>query len=179
MLVKQLKYLLSLISLRRRPEQWLRKHGAACGVGGRFYGVKPGTFGSEPFLLSFGDRVTITDGVRFVTHDGGLWVFRAADPKLDLFDRITIGSDVFLGLNAIILPGTRIGDGCIVGAGSVVKGVFPAGSVLAGVPARVLYDTDRYLQSNMMSITRDVSGLKGEERRRMILEIVNAKGAVE
>ena len=46
------------------------------------------------------------------------------------------GSDV--GLGAILLPGTRLGAGVLVGAGAVVKGEFPDGAVLAGVPARVL-----------------------------------------
>jgi acetyltransferase-like isoleucine patch superfamily enzyme len=46
------------------------------------------------------------------------------------------GSDV--GLGAILLPGTRLGAGVLVGAGAVVKGDFPDGAVLAGVPARVL-----------------------------------------
>jgi acetyltransferase-like isoleucine patch superfamily enzyme len=46
------------------------------------------------------------------------------------------GSDV--GLGAILLPGTKLGAGVLVGAGAVVKGEFPDGAVLAGVPARVL-----------------------------------------
>lgn len=51
---------------------------------------------------------------------------------------IRIGRDCFIGCNAIVLKGTELGDGCVVGAGAVVSGRFPAGSVIAGNPARVV-----------------------------------------
>ena len=48
---------------------------------------------------------------------------------------IKIGSNVWIGLNAIILKGSEIGDNCVVGAGSVVKGVFAPNSIIQGNPA--------------------------------------------
>ena len=48
---------------------------------------------------------------------------------------IKIGNNVWIGLNAIILKGTEIGDNCVVGAGSVVKGVFAPNSIIQGNPA--------------------------------------------
>lgn len=56
-------------------------------------------------------------------------------------DAVSIGSNVFVGTGAIILKGAIIGDNCVVGAGAVVKGIFPAGSVIAGNPARVVRQT--------------------------------------
>ena len=54
-------------------------------------------------------------------------------------DPITIGDDVWLGANVTVLKGARIGDGCVVATGSVVTaGEYPARSVLAGAPARVI-----------------------------------------
>lgn len=54
-------------------------------------------------------------------------------------DKIVIGNNVWLGANTTILKGARIGDGCIVAAHSVVlKGDYPAGSLICGVPAKVL-----------------------------------------
>lgn len=50
---------------------------------------------------------------------------------------IKIEDNVWIGDRAIILKGTRIGAGSIVAAGSVVSGVFPPCSLIAGVPARV------------------------------------------
>lgn len=51
---------------------------------------------------------------------------------------VTIGNDVWLATRAVILPGTTIGDGSIVAAGAVVRGVFPAMSIIAGSPARIV-----------------------------------------
>lgn len=51
---------------------------------------------------------------------------------------VKIGSNVFIGVNAIILKGTELGDNCVVGAGSVVSGRFGNGEVIAGNPARVI-----------------------------------------
>ena len=51
---------------------------------------------------------------------------------------IKIGKNCFIGCNSIILKGTELGDGCIVGAGAVVSGKFEAGSIIAGNPARVI-----------------------------------------
>ena len=51
---------------------------------------------------------------------------------------IHIGKDCFIGCNTLILKGTELGDGCVVGAGAVVTGKFEAGSVIAGNPAKVI-----------------------------------------
>lgn len=49
-----------------------------------------------------------------------------------------IGRNCFIGGNALILPGVEIGDSCIVAAGSVVTRSVPAGSIVAGNPARIV-----------------------------------------
>ena len=105
-----------------------------------------GVFGSVPYLITIGKSVEITSGVRFITHDGAVWCLRN-DPsykELDLFGPIKIGNNVFIGNNAIILPGVTIGDNVIVGAGAVVTRDIPSGSVVAGVPARVIRSLDEY-----------------------------------
>jgi len=50
-------------------------------------------------------------------------------------DEVFIGDDVFVGARCVILKGTRIGDGSVVSAGSIVRGDFPANSIIAGNPA--------------------------------------------
>ncbi len=51
---------------------------------------------------------------------------------------IRIGKNCFLGCNSIILKGTVLGDGCVVGAGAVVSGRFEDNCVIAGNPAKVI-----------------------------------------
>lgn len=51
---------------------------------------------------------------------------------------VTIGDDVWIGRRVIILPGVKIGDGCVIGAGAVVSKDTPPYSVVVGNPARVV-----------------------------------------
>lgn len=51
---------------------------------------------------------------------------------------IHIGRNCFLGCNSIILKGTVLGDGCVVGAGAVVSGKFDDKCVIAGNPAKII-----------------------------------------
>src|SRR5262249_16843342 len=54
---------------------------------------------------------------------------------------VEIGADVWIAGRVTVLPGTTIGDGSVITAGSVVSGTIPAGVVAGGVPARVLRRT--------------------------------------
>lgn len=51
---------------------------------------------------------------------------------------VRIGNDCFIGMSSIILKGTELGDNVVVGAGSVVCGVFPDNCVIAGNPAKII-----------------------------------------
>lgn len=52
--------------------------------------------------------------------------------------KVTIGSDVWIGANSLIMPGVSIGDGSICAAGSVVTNDVPANVIVGGVPARLI-----------------------------------------
>jgi len=60
------------------------------------------------------------------------------DPKRIGVKPIAIGKNCFIGCNSLILKGTVLGDGCVVGAGAVVCGRFENNCVIAGNPARVI-----------------------------------------
>lgn len=51
---------------------------------------------------------------------------------------VTIGNDVWIGANAVVLPGVALGDGAIIGAGAVVTRNIEAGAVVAGSPAKAI-----------------------------------------
>lgn len=112
-------------------------------------------FGSEPYLIKLGDQVRITGGVRFIPHDGGVWVLRNLHEELrsgDLFGTIVIGDNVHIGTNAIIMPGVSIGSNCVIGCGAVVTKDIPDNSIAVGVPARVIKTVEEYYGKNRTRI---------------------------
>lgn len=66
-----------------------------------------------------------------------------------VLDNVVIGDDTFLGAGCIILPGSRIGKFCVIGAGSVVKGVVDDYSVVIGNPLKVIKNTKDWARSFM------------------------------
>ena len=124
------------LSLVKGPEAAARELGVTVGQDCRLYSLQ---ISSEWELLSIGDRVTVSSDVTFITHDGVGWLFRDEQGRRHYWlARIEIGSDVFVGAGATIMPGVRIGDRCVVAAGSVVTKSVPDGSVVGGNPARLI-----------------------------------------
>lgn len=137
---------------------------------------EPGAvFGSEPWLITIGNHVEITNGVRFLTHEGALWCVRELVPELekaDLFKPIVIGSNVMIGMNSLIMPGVTIGDNVIVGAHSVVTTSIPSNTVAAGVPAGAISTIDEIVnkmkKNDEIISTKDFSQDKKLEKLRAI-----------
>lgn len=143
-MTRLLRSFLAYVNAKMDPVGFSRKAGVKVGENCKIIANPITAFGSEPWLITIGDHVEITAGVRFVTHDGGIWVIRDQHPDADVFGPISVGNNVFIGLGAIILPGTTIGNDCVIGAGSVVKGNVPDGCVYAGVPAKLVKTTEAY-----------------------------------
>lgn len=128
-------------------------------------------FGSEPYLIKIGDKVKITAGTQFITHDGGMEVLRNLDllPEADYFGRIVIGNNVFIGNKCIIMPGVTIGDNVVVGAGSIVTRDIPSNSVCAGVPAKVLRSIEEYYEKYKDQID-NTKNYSREEKQKYLEE---------
>lgn len=89
--------------------------------------------------LEIGNNVTISGNV-FVSncdHTFNDENSLALEQPLQIRDT-KISDDCFIGYGAAILAGTHLGKHCIVGANSVVRGIFPDNTLLAGSPAKVL-----------------------------------------
>lgn len=135
--IKQIKRFIISKSGNEAKVRYLRKQGVKIGINSRIGSMN---FSTEPYLIEIGDNVTIGNNSLLITHDASITCFRDEYPDSDLFGKIVIGDNVFIGLNAMILPNTRIGNNCIVGAGSVVRGKFPDNSIIWGNPAQRVSD---------------------------------------
>lgn len=131
------------------PIGYARSIGVRVGKDCRLIGVH---FGSEPFLVTLGDHVSAAD-VSFITHDGGIWVFRETSPEVELFGPITVGNNVFLGAGVKVLPGVTIGDNVVIGAGAVVVRDIPCNCVAVGLPAKPIRTLSEYWMRNVHKLT--------------------------
>ena len=125
------------------------KKGVKVGYGCEFYDDI--IWGSEPYLIEIGNNVRITKGVSFMTHDGGVWVIRnlqrkEKDKDIDVFGKIIVGNNVHIGWDAIIMPGVKIGNNCIIAAGTIVTKDVLDNSVVDGIPAKRIESIDEYYE---------------------------------
>ena len=91
----------------------------------------------NPYMVTIGNNVKITEGVRILTHDYSMSVMSSVNGDIvGSVKGVVIGNNVFIGIGATILAGTQIEDNVIIGAGSIVSGTCKENSVYAGVPAK-------------------------------------------
>jgi sugar O-acyltransferase (sialic acid O-acetyltransferase NeuD family) len=78
-----------------------------------------------------------------VHHDCAVGDCCTIAPRASLLGYVEVGDNVFIGASATVMPKVRIGSGAVIGAGALVKDDVPAGSTVAGVPARPTKGSDR------------------------------------
>ena len=128
--------------------------------------IYSGDFGTEPWLVSVGNRVTVSIDVHFLVHDGVGWLVKDARGRRYRYGQIAIGNDVFIGAGAILMPGVRVGSRCVIGAGSVVTKSVPDNSVVFGNPARVALTYDQ-LVSRITTWKAEADMIGGTRRERI------------
>ena len=149
-----------------------RAQGATVGSGTR---ILVRDLGSEPYLVAIGDDTLISSDVAFYTHDGAVWVLRAEEPTLNRFKRITVGRRCFIGARSVLLPGASVGDGSVIGAGSVVSGSIGAGMVAAGVPAKPLCTVTEWadrVRDESLALSADLFPLDRCDREKLQRELM-------
>ena len=129
----------------QKAELFRKRFGVKIGKNVRFTGIP--SWSTESYLIEIGSHVTITQNIVFHTHDGGVGLFRNEYPGMNVFGKIIIKDNVFIGSNTIIMPGVTIGNNVVIGAGSVVTKNIPSNSVAVGVPAKVIKSLEDYKQS--------------------------------
>ena len=93
------------------------------------------------WLITIGDNVTMAPRVHILCHDASTKQFL----NYTKIGNVTIGDNVFIGAESVVLPGVTIGNNVIVGANSTVTYDVPDGVVVAGSPAKIICSLDDYL----------------------------------
>ena len=94
-----------------------------------------------PRLIEIGEGCIFAPTAMVLAHDASYFMFtgkyRVAPVK--------IGNRVFVGYNAVIMPGVTIGDNVVIGASSLVTKDVPSNTVVAGIPAKKMCTVEEYL----------------------------------
>ena len=105
-------------------------------VGKNFYANYNCTF-LDVATITFGDNCLLGPNVAIYTAGHPVHP-HSRNSRYEYGIAVTIGNDVWLGGNTVVCPGVTIGDGCVIGAGSVVTKDIPPYSIAAGNPCRVI-----------------------------------------
>lgn len=113
--------------------------------------ISPSVIWDDFSRIYLGDRCVISKNVIFLTHDYSITtalhsVNMAPSRDICICRDIRIGDNVFIGMNCLLTPGSTIGDNVILGAGSVIRGRIPSGSIVTGNPCTVVGNIEAYGQ---------------------------------
>lgn len=109
------------------------------------------------WLIEIGDNVTMAPRVHVLCHDASTKTFL----NYTKIGRVSIGNNVFIGAESVVLPGVKIGNNVIIGANSTVTHDIPDGSVAVGSPARVICSLENYIEKEKKRM--ETSPCYGEE----------------
>jgi len=86
--------------------------------------------------IIIGDDSLVAAGCKFIDHSHGFKYGQLIKTQKSSKQAITLGSDVWLGCNVVVLKGVTIGNGAVIAAGAVVTKPIPEYEIWAGVPAK-------------------------------------------
>lgn len=123
----------------------LKRHGGLYSMGNDCV-IQQNVSITDPAYVKLGNNVHLT-GCTLFGHDGtAVMLKKLYGIPLDKVGKIEIGDNVFVGHQSIIMPGVTIGSNSIVAAGAVVTKDVPSGSIVGGVPAKVIGTTQAYVE---------------------------------
>lgn len=162
------------VNIKRDKVRYAVKLGVKIGEECRIIENPKLAFGSEPWLITLGDHVSVSAGVRFLTHEGAVWCARGINPvyeSSDCFLPIRVGNNVFIGIHSLIMPGVTIGNDVIIAGHCVVTKDIPDGFVVAGVPAKQISTMEKFMDVMASRETVPTKQMKQDEKRRYLQTI--------
>ncbi len=148
---------------------YLRKIGVSVGENVSIYVPSKTTIDvCYPWMLTIGNNVKISKGAIILTHDYSWSVLKASKGGgvLGASGKVTIGDNVFIGMNAIITRGVTIGNNVIIGAGSVVTKDCNDNGIYAGNPARKISDINAFFEKRRNAQLEEAKTLAVEYKKR-------------
>lgn len=156
-------FIFFMISTAQGRVKWLRKHNKLAMLGEHVH-FQPRKYPIDGNILKIHDNVAIASEVEFTLHDIIHWVYDGMHGKrcnsefagcIEKFD------NVFIGAGTRILPGISIGPNAVVAAGSLINKAVPLGTIVGGVPARVIRSFNT-LNEKRRKYTKMITSLKAE-----------------
>lgn len=109
------------------------------------FGISSSTIWCHKEII-IGNNVNVGAGCTILDSDCHSLDYRFRGTSLDVKNTkslpISIGNNVFIGMNCIIMKGVSIGENCVIGAGSIVANSIPSNSVVVGNPAKIIKKID-------------------------------------
>lgn len=136
------------------------------------------------WLIEIGNNVTMAPRVHILCHDASTKQFLGYTK----IGRVTIGDNVFIGAESVVLPGVTVGSNVIIGANSTVTHNVPDGCVVAGSPAREICSLDDYLAKERQRMESAPcysdaftlhKGVSMEKRLQQRQELIDTLGYIE
>ena len=124
---------------------------------------------TEPYLITIGNNVQVTQDAYFHTHGGGNCI-RKEIPDFDAFGKIVVKDWAYIGSGAHIMPGVTIGEEAIIAAGSVVTKSVPDRMVVGGNPAKIIGTVEDYKERNIKYNVR-TKRMSGKKKKKYLLEL--------
>lgn len=174
-----------LITIRDgwKKAKFLKKNKIFYHIGENVY-YNPNILPAEPFLVCLHNNIVIAAGVRLITHSVANIIFNNEENTKEYvckYGKIEIHDNVYIGANAIINLGVTIGKNSIVAAGAVVTKDVPEGSIVAGVPAKVIGSYEE-LKNKTREFSKDFIDMKNPKtvenmlkRKPVFFDIDNMK----
>lgn len=154
--------------------KYLRKKGVRIGDGCRFHDPATNFVDTDkPYMISIGNNVHITRGCTIVAHGYDWIVLRNLyGGNYGSAGKVTIGNNVFIGMNSTILKGAEIGNNVIIGAGSLVNSKIEDNCVVAGMPAKKIMSIEEYNEKRKnVLLIEAVGAYKAATERNVFEEI--------
>lgn len=155
-----------LIPTAQKRVSWLQKKGKFALLGEHIH-YQPRKYPTGGQRVKLHDNVAIAADVEFTEHDIIHWIFNGIEGKSIYSEYrgcIEIHENVFVGAGTRILADVSIGPNVIIAAGSLVNKDIKPGTVVAGVPAKVIGDFDSFMQKRRdYSLSHPIPGLSNDE----------------